>query len=308
MRDATGHTPLDRELAELAKRQHAVVALRQLAELGLSASGVRNRVEAGRLHPLYRGVYAVGHELLTTEGHWMAAVLACGTRAALSHRSAAELLTIRRRSGRVRIDITTRTRAGRRYGRIDVHAGRTLLRKDVAPVNGIPCTSVPRTLLDLADVSDQQAVNRDVERTEAARIFDLGAIDELLARSNGRRGVRRLQRAIAHHRETFTRSDIEDALLAICEKANLPRPRVNVWFPHLDIECDFVWHDIRLIVEADSYEYHGDRGAMERDRRRDRRLRADGWRVERFMWREILHEPEAVAEALRVLIAAERAA
>jgi very-short-patch-repair endonuclease len=291
-------------LAPLATSQHGVIAVWQLHELGLSSDGVAKRLRAGRLHPLYRGVYAVGHEVLTREGRWMAAVLACGRRSALSHRDAAELLAIRRRSARVNIDVTSVTRAGRGQRGITVHGARTLLRRDVAPVNGIPCTSVSRTLLDLADVSDQHAVNRDVERAEANRLFDLGAIDELLARSNGRRGVPLLRGAIAHHRETFTRSDIEDALLAICEKANLPRPRVNVWFPHLEIECDFVWHDLRLIVEADSYEHHGDRGALERDRKRDRRLRAEGWRVERFMWREILHEPEAVAAVLVGIVSA----
>src|SRR4051812_26745009 len=304
MLDETDHTPLDVAIARLATRQHGVVSLTQLCRLGLEDSTVRMRIAAGRLHRIHRGVYAVGHRVLSTEGHWMAAVLACGEGAVLSYQDAAELWAMRRRSGRTYIDVTAPRRGGRRRPRIRVHSGATLHPADVTTHRGIPCTSPARTLLDLAEVLDRNALQRAVERAEALRIFDLVAIDELLARSNGRRGAPALRAAIARYRDTVTRSDIEDALLAICANANLARPGVNVWRPELNIEVDFMWPDRRLIVEADGHETHGTRAAIERDHRRDRRLRALGWRVERFTWHEITHEPDAVAAALSQLLAA----
>src|SRR5919199_1632870 len=107
MRDTTGHTPLDVAIARLAGRQHGVIALRQLVQFGLKKSAVTNRVASGRLHRIHRGVYSVGHRVLTREGRWAAAVLACGRGAVLSHRSAAELWNVRRRSARSTIDVAT---------------------------------------------------------------------------------------------------------------------------------------------------------------------------------------------------------
>jgi very-short-patch-repair endonuclease len=301
---STGHTPLDRAIGAMATRQHGVVAIWQLRALGLGARGVAHRVAAGKLHPVHRGVYAVGHKILKTEGNWMAAVLACGPRAALSHHDAAELHGIRRRgSARTYVDVTVPTRAGRKRDRIRVHAGGALRAQDVTIVDAIPCTSVARTLLDLADISDQHAVNRDVERAEHARLFHLRAVDELLARSNGRRGVTRLRTAIDRWQPTITRNDMEDAFLTICEHINAPRPRVNVWIPAVEKEVDFMFVEQRVIIETDGYEDHGSRQARERDNRRDRQLRGLGWRVEHFTWREIVHEPDTVAAALAEILA-----
>jgi very-short-patch-repair endonuclease len=134
------------------------------------------------------------------------------------------------------------------------------------------------------------------------RLFDLTAINELLARSDGRRGAPRLMRAIAAYDDAPTRNDLERAFLELCLKAGLPRPEVNV---PIDIyEVDFLWRAHRLIVETDGLEAHGTRAAIERDHKRDRRLRMLGWRVERFTWREVMHEPEAVAQALAQMLSA----
>jgi hypothetical protein len=304
MLDATDQTPLDVALARLAARQHGVVSLEQLERLGLSASAVRSRVAASRLHRIHRGVYAVGHRLLTTEGHWMAAVLACGRHAVLSHHSAAELWALARRSSRTYIDVTTPMRAGRRRDRIRVHSGATLTAADATAVDRIPCTSVARTLLDCAEVCDQNATDRLVERAEARRLFDLTPIQELLDRSAGRRGTTRLQRAIAHHTETITRSDVEDAMLGLCADAGLPIPAKNVWLPEFRYEVDFIWRAHQLIVEADSRTYHGTFRARERDYERDRRLRDAGWRIERFSDRQIVHQQAHVARALTGLLSA----
>src|SRR4051812_10223514 len=301
---STSHTPLDVPLARLATKQHGVVAVWQLHRLGLTTDGVAKRMQAGRLHRIHRGVYAVGHRMLTTHGHWMAAVLACGEGAVLSCRDSAELWGLRRRSGRSYVDVTTPRRGGRTRRGIRVHSGANLHPDDVTTHDGIPCTTVARTLLDLAEVVDRNGLQRAVERAEALRLFDLAAITALLARSNGRRGAPALRSAIARYEDTVTRSELEDAVLAICADAHLPRPKVNAWLPELNVEVDFMWPDHRLIVETDGHEHHGTRMAIERDHRRDRRLRALGWLVERFTWREITHEPRAVEAALRELLSA----
>jgi hypothetical protein len=288
---------VDREIAALAGRQHGVVALWQLVALGLTANAVTQRVEAGRLHRLYRGVFSVGHRVLRPEGHLMAAALACGPDAVISYIDAAELHGIRRRGyARTRIHVTCPTRAGRREKRLRIHRGDKLRAQDVTRVDRIPCTAVPRTLLDLAETGP---VHREVERAEALGIFDLTAINELLERSNGRRGAQRLWQAVTDAQPAFTRSDIEDMVLTICEDAGLPRPLVNVWIPRIEKEVDFMWPKPRVIVEADSHEHHGTPSAREADYRRDRLLRNLGWRVERVTWREIVHEPKTVAAVIR---------
>jgi very-short-patch-repair endonuclease len=297
MSGLTNHTPLDAAIASVAARQHGVVALYQLIQIGLKAEAVRKRVQAGRLHPIHRGVYAVGHKLLTIKGRYMAATLACGEGALLSHRSAGDLHGLLNARTWRAIDVATPTRAGRRRDGIAVHDGKRLTPVDCARVDGIPVTAVPRTLLDLAEATTQRELQRAIERAVTLKLFDLTAIDELLSRSNGRRGAHKLQKAIAAYDDAPTRNELERALLEICVAANLPRPEVNA---RVDLyEVDFLWRAQRLIVETDGFETHGTRMAIERDHRRDRRLRKLGWRVERFTWREVMHEPEHVAAELR---------
>jgi very-short-patch-repair endonuclease/predicted transcriptional regulator of viral defense system len=302
MSGLTDHTPLDRAIAALAARQHGVVALYQLVRLGLMKNAVAERVKAGRLHPVHRGVYAVGHELLTIKGRYMAAVLACGEGSVLSYRAAADLLGLVRGGAWRAIDVTSPTRAGRKRAGIAVHAARTLAPVDVTAVDRIPCTAVPRTLLDLAEATTKRELQRAIERAVTLQLFDLMAIDELLSRSNGRRGTPRLRQAIAAYDDAPTRSELERAFLEICLRASLPRPEVNA---RVDLyEVDFLWRAQKLIVETDGLETHGTRSAIERDHRRDRRLRSLSWRVERFTWREVMHEPGGVARELRTLLSA----
>jgi predicted transcriptional regulator of viral defense system len=137
--------PVDAEIAALAARQHGVLALRQLQEIGLSASGVRKRAERGNLHRIHRGVYAVGYSKLTGYGHWMAAVLACGPKAVLSHRSAAGLWGLRP-DNRRKSDISLPSPSARARKGIEVHRSVTLAAEDLTTVDGIPCTSVARTI------------------------------------------------------------------------------------------------------------------------------------------------------------------
>jgi hypothetical protein len=205
----------------------------------------------------------------------MAAVLACGTDAVLSHRSAASLWGLRT-SARTAIDVATRTRAGRDRAGIDVHSGSTLAAFDLTTVDAIPCTSLARTLLDLAEVVSVRSVERAVERAEILRLLDMGPIDEVLARAGGRRGAAVLRAVLSEIRlgTTLTRSELEERLLAICREAALPRPELNAWIAHSDgggAEADFLWREQRLIVEVHGRDVHTTRRAFEHDRRRDQR-------------------------------------
>lgn len=236
----------------------------------------------------------------------MAAVLACGPGAVISHRDAAALHGLRS-SARSVIDITSATRTGRDRAGIQVHAGRTLAPPDRTTVRGIPCTSVARTLLDEAEVLDRRGLERDFEQAEVLRIFDLHAIDDVLDRAEGRHGAPALRAVLAEQRFelTLTRSELEERFLALCESAGVQRPRVNAIL-HLDghaDEVDFSWPDHRLIVETDGYASHGPRHAFERDRDRDRRLLLAGWRVVRFTWRQVIDRPGEVVGTIRALLA-----
>jgi predicted transcriptional regulator of viral defense system len=304
--DGIRHTPARSALiAEIAERQHGVVSLRQLRALGLSASAVRTRVAAGSLHRMHSGVYAVGHRRVTRRGRYMAAVLACGRGAALSHRSAADLRGVRR-SSRPRIDVTAPTRTGRGRVGLDVHAGRTLQPQDVAIVDGIPCTSVARTLLDLAEVVDGQALAGAVNQAEILRVLDVRQVEEVLGRARGRRGATALRQALAAHDPSAerTRSELERRFLAICRAAGLPRPIVNapIALDGEQVEVDFAWPRHRLVVETDGWQTHGTRRAFERDRDRDRRLLRARWRVARFGARQVVTAADDVAEELSALL------
>jgi hypothetical protein len=289
-------------VAGLAERQHGVVALRQLQDLGLCDSAVRKRA-GGRLHRVHRGVYAVGHRLLTERGRWMAAVLACGPKAVLSHRDAAALLGLRP-SSRRKTDVSVPGQVRSRPG-IEVHVSATLRPQDVTVHDGIPCTSVARTLLDLGDVVDRRGVERAVEQAEVLRTFDLADVEEVLARAGPRRGAGALRAAVDDWSDQgMPVNDLEERFLDLCRKAALPQPAVNAWLtlPGEPIKADFLWRVERLVVETDGRATHGTREAFESDRLRDQRLTLAGYRVVRFTWRQVRREPHAVAQTVGALL------
>ena len=281
------------------------MALWQLLERGLSASAVRSRVAAGRLHRIHAGVYAVGHAPLTRNARYMAAVLACGWQAALSHRSAAALRGLRATS-RESIDVTTSGRGGRRRKGIDAHASTTLLERDVEEVDGIRCTTVARTLLDLAAVLPRREVERAFDQAEVLQVLDARQIQDVLERTHGHRGNAVLRAVLAEHApaSTVTRNELEERFLAICRAAGLPQPEVNAWIPLEPTGCqaDFLWRDLATIAETDGRSVHATRRAFESDRRRDQRLMLAGYRVVRFPWRQVMETPREVAATLRGLL------
>jgi predicted transcriptional regulator of viral defense system len=190
---------LDVVLTALAATQHAVVTLNQLRSLGLSDRAVRDRAAVGRLHRIHHAVYAlVPKELLSRDGHFIAAVFACGPGAVLSHRSAAALLGLRR-SERSKVDVTIRQRSSRKHAGIDVHRSTTLAPQDVTVVNNIPCTTVARTLLDLAQVVNQRGVERACDQAEILEVLDGHALDDQLRRNNARPAAKRLRAVLDEH-------------------------------------------------------------------------------------------------------------
>ncbi len=191
-------------MAALAARQHAVFELAQLRELGLSASAVRNRAAAGRLHRIHRGVYSlVPPKLLSREGRWMAAVLACGRGAALPHRSAAALLGLRA-TNRARIDVTVPARGTRKHPGVDVHRSTTLTPSDVTHIRNIPCTTIARTQLDIAEMIDRRGLERVFDQAEILQLLDRKAIEDQLARNATRSGRARIQAVLDQHRAGTT--------------------------------------------------------------------------------------------------------
>jgi very-short-patch-repair endonuclease len=294
-------------IAELAERQHGVVARWQLLGRGIGRGAIARRVERKQLQLIHRGIYAVGHRRLSRMGRWMAAVLACGPDAVLSHRSAAVLWGILE-SARAWVDITMPRRLGRRDG-IRIH--RATLAPDERTVEaGIPVTTVARTLLDLAAVLDRHEFSRVLERAEALRLSDTTPLVALMERHQGRQGTANLRAAMKERlRPAVTKSELERRFLTFVDKARLPRPETNVWLNIAGewIEVDCLWRDQRVIVELDSRAYHQTTAAFERDRRRDRRLHAAGWRPIRITDQALREERRSLREELTALVAAVRA-
>jgi predicted transcriptional regulator of viral defense system len=301
-----GDLPLEAVIARLAQRQHGVVALGQLLALGVSASAVRNRAADGRLHRIHRGVYAVRHPGLTVRGRWMAATLAYGPTALLSHRSAAKLWGIHDGAG-AQTDITLPTRSVRARSGIEVHTSLTLTDADKASHDGIPSTSLARTLVDLGDVASRRTVERAINQAEILRLFDLRAVEDALARAGRRRGAGLLRSVLAEYTgPRLTSEELEERFLLLCRAASLPEPEVNAWIALQDgvaYKADFLWREQRLVAETDGYRFHSSRRAFEHDRLRDQRLTLAGFTVVRLTWRQLSQEPERVLTTLENLVA-----
>ena len=288
----------DARIARVAERQHGVVCFEQLRTAGLGAGAINSRVRLGRLHRLHRGVFAVGHRHLSREAHWLGAVFALGGGAALSHMSAAALWGIRASSAAA-VHVTVPTSAGRPHrAGIVVHRSRTLTAEDIDERDAIRVTSVARTLLDLAATLAPGPLERAVERSLSLRLFDLAAVDMVIAANPRRPGVTTLADLVAmtHDEPPLTRSDLEALMRDLCDAHAIPRPEVNAWIE--GAEVDFFWRAQRLVVETDGHETHRTRAAFENDRAKDARLTMRGYRVVRFTHRQLVYAPQTVATTL----------
>jgi hypothetical protein len=294
--------PGDQAIAALARRQHGVVAYRQLIEAGFNRGAIQYRLDNGRLHHVHRAVYAVGHPVLGRNGRIMSAVLACGPGALLSHRSAGaewELLP----TARAAIDVTA-PRSRRSRGDVIAHRVRRLDPQDRAVRDGIPITTVARTLLDVAEVVRSHEFERAVEQAERLRLFDLREVENVCERSCGRRGLRPLRALLgdAVGEPPWTRSELERRFLDLCRDAGLPEPALNVSVAGFVV--DFLWSSQRLVIELDGHAFHSTRTAFERDRVRDAKLQLAGFRVMRVTYRRLDRESCAVAQEVGALLSA----
>jgi very-short-patch-repair endonuclease len=296
----------DHVVGALADRQYGVVSREQLLASGVGRGAIVRALDAGRLRPVFRGVYAVGHLALRRKGWWMAALLACNDGAALSYRTAGTLWGLLTRPT-LPIDVTTSTAKGRKHTQITLHRTR-LAPLDALARDNLRVTTPSRTIVDLAATLEGRALRDAVERAQDLRRFDPDDIRDTLARAPRRAGTRRLEDLIAVIAPDAdnARSHLERLFFALTRKARLPTP-----VPNHEIagrSRDFAWPDQRLVVETDGYRYHSSRQAQRRDNRRDRQLTALGWRPVRFTYEEIAFEPAEVAKELVGLLSRRRLA
>jgi very-short-patch-repair endonuclease len=290
-------TPRERALADRAERQYGLLTRAQLLEAGVGAAAIRYRLETGRLHRVHRGVFAIGYRSLSPLATGMAAVLASGPDAVLSHRWAAALWEIGP-SWRRPVDVIAPHY--RRLPGVSVHRSRTLQRSERTSYRGIPVTIPARTLIDLADLlKDDLALARVVNEALVKRRVRPEELAAMLDRATGRPAITRL-RPFLDGTDAPTRSALEDAFLAFVQRHELPRPEVNQRV--VRYEVDMLWRRQRLIVELDGRRFHDHPRSFESDRERDANLLAAGYRVVRVTWRRLMQQPEREAARLRALL------
>lgn len=264
----------DELVAKIAARQHGAISVDQLHRAGISRDALRRRAQSGRLHRVFRGVYAVGHPGLSLYGRWMAAALTCGEGAVVSHRSAAELWgLLQSKAGPIHISVPGDAGRSRRPG-IRLHR-RIALRPDATTRRyGIPVTKPAQTIADLRACVSAGELRRAIRQAEVLGLPAGPMVDR-----------------------DHTRSELEWKFLGLCRRRGLPAPDVNVRIgPHL---VDFLWRERRLVVETDGYRYHRGRQAFEDDRARDLDLRSRGYDVLRFTYWQVSDESKRVVAAIR---------
>lgn len=292
--DPTTLQDADALIRELAATQHRVVTHGQLRALGLGPDSIRHRLKTGRLHPVHRGVYAVAHPALEREGRWLAAVLACGDEALLSHRSAAVLWGLVRSSTEHDVEVVMPDAVLRGRPDIHVHRRADLGAEHRCEVNGVPVTDPISTLVDLASCAPEWQVEQAINAADRLDLVDpetLRATVPGLAPRPGKACIRRLTGC-----DTLTDTGLERKFLAIVRAANLPSPRTQAMVSGYRV--DFFWPDLGLVVEADGWRYHRTSGEQAVDQRRDQAHARGGLTTLRFSEDQIRYEPRAVQRTL----------
>jgi very-short-patch-repair endonuclease len=279
----------DATIARLARVRHGVVRRATLRGAGLTRGEIDGRIARGQLHQVHRGVYAVGHRALSAEGRWLAAVLACGPTAVLSHRSAAALWGLLGDSSAVHVTTEHRIRpAG-----VMAHEGR-LVPADRRKRRGIPVTSPSRTIVDEAQELDDDDIERMLREAQFRGLFDVMAMRDAL--------TRRRSRVLTELLDDLnpTQSMLEDAFLRLCRRFRIPKPTAQIRRGRR--RPDFVWKDQRLIVECDSWAAHRTPYAFQADRTLSNAVQLAGWRILRFTTTDVRRRAAMVAEqVLRAL-------
>ncbi len=291
-------------MADLAQGQHGVVATKQLRALGLTKDSIAGWESRGALHRLHRGVYAVGHTAITRRGRWMAAVLASGDGAVLSHRSATALFGAwGSGAGEIHVTVPRKVRSTR-----SIRRHFSMLPEDEwEVVGGIPVTSAARAILDLAAEKGEAAAESALRELEYLGIYGKVSLPTLLARHPKHPGVSACREALDHLRDDpggRIRSDLEERFIAFLDAKNIPRPRLNAWLSIGDdrYQVDCLWPEARVIAELDDWKSHGTKRGFRKDRKRDRRLGVAGYRVVRITEDQIRTEPGELAEDLQTSV------
>ena len=288
---------VDRAIAELARRQHGVVARRQLVWLGYSRHEIDRRIASGMFHHVHLGVYAVGHRRLTREGRWFAAVLAAGDEAVLSHESAAALWQLRDKERD--IEVTTPTQRRKRRG-VRMHQS-VLAPSDITTRHGIPVTTPIRTLRDLAQTLKPDALQQAIRQAEYHRLASTTSLAKAVhARPKLREALEK-----ADLGKGPTREGVEQRFRRFIRDHDLPKPtkfNASREVGGRRVEVDVLWRNQRLIVELDGRAAHTTTDAFHEDRARDQELAAAGFRVIRITSWQLSHEPDRIAAVIRRLL------
>jgi very-short-patch-repair endonuclease len=287
-----------REMWALARRQHWVVARRQLLELGFSRRWIQHRIAIGRLHPLRRGVYAVGRPHVTRYGEWMAAVLACGPAAVLSHDAAAALWGIRPDTGEMEVSVVADGK--RRAAGITVHRRPALKPGSVTTCHSIPVTSPIQTLIDIALRLDRERLEAAINEADKLDLCDPEALRSALDESAGEPGVRPLRAVLDLRTFTLTDSELERRFLRIVSALGLPKPETGVRVNGFKV--DFHWPELGLVVETDGLRFHRTPAQQARDRVRDQVHTAAGLTPLRFTRAQVTFEPRYVGETVAAVV------
>ena len=282
--------------AALSASRHAVVSTRQLRAEGLSRDQVSHLAAAGFLHPRHRGVWAVGRPDISFQGACLAATLACGEGAAISHITSAAHFGYRQSTGRIHVS-GPRTLEG--HPGLVVHRPRSLPPEEIVVRDGIPTTCVGRTLLDMAAGQRPEVVSKWIHEADVQGVIDMREVWRVLQAHPHHRGRRALE-AATELEVAPTRSGLEDATLDLVLSAGLPEPLVNSWQwsgEQLE-EVDFCWPAHEVIVEVDGGRFHRSRWRRRRDAAKDGRFRDQGWIVERIPEMAIALDPAGVAATI----------
>lgn len=283
-------------LAELAGRAHGVVTRGELVAAGVTNAEIKSRVHGGGLIPIHRGVFRVGHAAPSLEARYLAAVKACGDRSLLAGRAAAHLLGLLKRPPSSPEILTASQR--RPKGVVARRARRTDL-SDGTIWRGIPVTTVPRILVDLAGVISEPELARAVHEAEIRFRIGPGSVEAVLSRRHNWPGARKLRRVLWGD-VPVTLSRLESTFTAVVRDAGLPPPETNRPAGTRRVDCR--WTEHRLTVELDSYRYHHTRHSWEQDRQREREARARGDEFRRYTWADVAENPEPMLADLRALL------
>lgn len=286
-------------VAELAARQYGLATHRQLRRLGFSQGKIARSSQALRLHRIHRGVYSVGHAVLSDRARCLAAVMSSGRGAVVSHMAAAWLWGLVPDCPRI-VDVTVPRHGGRREG-IALHHSSTLVPEEHGKFGPIPVTALARTLLDLAATASPRVTWNAVDRAERRAVLDLTAIDEMLRRRHGHRGAERLRKALTIYREPgFYRARSERLFRRLVTKARMPSPALNIWVDKFEI--DAYWEEERFAVEIDGWEAHRTRRAFENDHLRREEMKLAGIDVISISARRLETHPTEVGRHLKLLL------